>query len=108
MKAQALLAALFVAGPALAQGPLMPLYSVSVTASGVAVHVPADSCAHKSDFTVAVLKRDPQSMVLITPKRAQSCGLVGPGHTELTYSLEELGLQPGERFTLGNPLAAEP
>jgi hypothetical protein len=112
MKAQAVIAAMLAmtAGPALAQAPqgLMPLYGVTVSAAGVTVRVPASACLHKSDFTVAVLKREPQSMVLFTPKRPQGCGLVGPGHTDLTYALDDLGLKPGEGFILGNPLAAEP
>jgi hypothetical protein len=98
------------AGPALAQAPqgLMPIYGVIVSAAGVTVRVPLSACAHKSDFTVAVLKRDPQSMVLITPKRPQGCGPVGQGHIDLRYGLEELGLKPNEGFILANPLAAEP
>ena len=68
MKALALIAALFAAtaGSALAQAPqsLMPVYGITVSASGVTVRVPTGACARKSDFTVAVLKRDPQSMVL--------------------------------------------
>jgi hypothetical protein len=86
----------------------MPVYGVSVTATSVVVHVPANACVRKSDFEVAVLKRAPQSLVLFSPKRPQSCGPAGPGHTELTYSLDELGLNPGEGFVLGNPLAGEP
>ncbi len=112
MKALALSAAVLAvtAGPALSQAPqgLMPVYGLMVNAAGVTVRVPASACVHKSDFTVAVLKRDPQSMVLFTPKRPQGCGPVGPGHTDLTYALDDLGLKPGDSFILANPLAAEP
>jgi hypothetical protein len=112
MKALASVAALLAATAesALAQAPqsLMPVYGITVTASGVTVRVPAGACARKSDFTVAVLKRDPQSMVLLAPKRPQGCGPVGPGHVELNYGLDEFGLKPGEAFVLANPLAAEP
>ncbi len=112
MKALAAFCALFVmsAGSALAQPPasLMPVYGVSVTSDGVTVRIPANACGRKSDFEVAVLKRAPQSMVLLSPKHAQRCGQAGPGHVELTYSLDELGLKPGESFVLGNPLTAEP
>ena len=98
------------AGPALAQAPqsLAAIYGVKVGAAGVTVRVPLSACAHKSDFTVAVLKRDPQSMVLFAPKRPQACGPARPGHIDLTYGLDELGLKPGESFILANPLAAEP
>jgi hypothetical protein len=110
MKAQAVLAALLAvtAGPVQAQQGLMPIYGVTVSAAGVTVRVPASACVRKSDFTVAVLRRDPQSMVLFTPKRPQGCGPVGPGHTDLTYALNDLGLKSGESFILANPLAVEP
>lgn len=113
MKALALSAALLAmtAGPVLAQAAaqsLVPVYGVTVSAAGVTVRVPAGACVRKSDFTVAVLKREPQSMVLFTPKRPEGCGTVGPGHTDLTYTLDDLGLKPGEGFILANPLAAEP
>ncbi len=96
--------------PALAQTPqtLMSVYAVSVAANEVTVRAPASACRRKSDFTAAVLRREPQSMVLFAPKHAQSCGAATPGHVDLTYSLEELGLKPGEAFILGNPLVAEP
>ncbi len=86
----------------------MPVYAVSVTAAGVTVRVAATACIRKSDFTAAVLRREPQSMVLFAPRHARTCGAAGPGHIDLTYSLEELGLKPGDGFILGNPLAAEP
>jgi hypothetical protein len=112
MKAAIVCSALLamMAGPALAQAPAapMPIYGVSVTSSAVVVRVPATACVRKSDFEVAVLKRTPQSLVLFSPKHPQSCGAVGPGHTDLTYGLDELGVKPGEGFVLGNPLAAEP
>ncbi len=112
MKALATFSALFVmsAGSAVAQAPasLMPVYGVSVTSSGVTVRIPANACVRKSDFEVAVLKRAPQSMVLLSPKHAQRCGPAGPGHAELSYGLDELGLKPGETFVLGNPLTAQP
>lgn len=112
MKAHVLSAVLLAlgVGSALAQPPqgLMPVYGVTVSAAGVTVRVPAGACTRKSDFTVAVLKHDPQSMVLFAPKRAQGCGPAGPGHVDLTYGLDELGLKQGEGFVLANPLAAEP
>ncbi len=86
----------------------MPVYGVTVSVAGVTVRVPASACTRKSDFTAAVLRREPQSMVLFAPRHAQGCGAAGPGHVDLIYGLEELGLKPGEGFILGNPLAAEP
>jgi hypothetical protein len=91
----------------LAAPPLMPVYAVSVTASDVVLHVPAGACG-RGDFTVAVLKRQPEPMLLIAPKSGRACGPPGPGHVELSYRLADLGLGPAEGFVLANPLAAEP
>lgn len=112
MKASAVCVAwlVMIVAPALAQTPqvVMPVYGVSVTATGVTVRVPASACIHKSDFTAAVLRREPLSMVLFAPRHAQTCGAATLGHADLIYRLEELGLKPGEGFILGNPLTAEP
>jgi hypothetical protein len=101
---------LLAASGAAAQGLAAPMsvYGASVNAAGVTVRVPANACRGRSDFTVAVLKRDPEPMVLVAPKRPQACGPVQAGHTDLVYSLEELGLKLGESFVLGNPLTVEP
>jgi hypothetical protein len=110
MKTAAIVTVLALAAPALAQPapPIQALYGVTVSGAGVTVRAPAGGCMKKSDFTAAVLKQQPQSMVLFAQKRPAACGPIQPGHADLVYSFDELGLKPGESFILANPLVAEP
>ena len=103
---------LLTAPPALAQAPPagepMALYGVSVGPQGVTFRAPMSACHDRIDFTLAVLKRAPEAVVLLSPRRAGMCAPAGAGHVEVTYGFEDLGLKPDEPFTLGNPLIAEP
>jgi hypothetical protein len=105
-----LMGLLLLAAPAGAQPADQPmaLYGVRVDKTGVTFRAPMSGCAVRSDYTVAVLKRQPQDMLLLSPRRAGQCPPSGPGHIDLTYGFDDLGLQPGQPFVLGNPLASEP
>jgi hypothetical protein len=96
-----------VAGPALAftVPDIEPLRGVSVGKAGVTVTV-AGGCTRKSDLTVAVGKDPPRPLVLIARKRLDACQSA-PGSVEIVYSFEELGLRPGQPFTLANPLTGD-
>jgi hypothetical protein len=102
------------AGPALAQPQAappepMPLYGVTVGAAGVTFRAPrSNACPARSDYTVAVLKRQPQDMLLLSSRRAGQCPQTGAGHIDLAYGFEDLGLKPGQPFVLANPLVGEP
>jgi hypothetical protein len=96
--------------PALSQPSDAPmaLYGVTAGPAGVTFRAPMSVCAVRADYTVAVLKRDPQPMLLLSPRRAGQCPASGPGHIDLTYSFEDLGLSPGQPFVLGNPIVGGP
>jgi hypothetical protein len=85
----------------------MALYGVIVGAASVTFRAPMSACAARSDYTVAVLKRDPQDMLLLSPRRHGQCPPSGAGHIDLTYGFEDLGLKPGQPFVLGNALTSE-
>ena len=72
------------------------------------VRAPNSACTHKSDFTAAISKFQPQTLVLFQPKHPEHCGPIATGHADIVYRWDELGLKPGESFVLGNPLVAEP
>jgi hypothetical protein len=83
-----------------------PVYGVIAGRQSLTVRV-AGACTRKSDMTVAVGKNPPRPMLLIARKRADACQQA-PGQAEIVYSFEELGLQPGQPFSLANPLVGEP
>jgi hypothetical protein len=102
-----LLTALLLAGSANAftVPDIEPVYGVSVGKDGVTVRV-AGACSKKSDLTVAVGKTPPRPLLLIARKHAEDCQ-TAPGQAEIVYSLQELGLKPGQTFSLANPLVSE-
>jgi hypothetical protein len=79
-----------------------PVYGVSVTKDAVTVHMGHAACTKKSDLTVAVGKTPPRPLILFARKHPVACA--DGGQVEIVYSLEELGLQPGQAFSLANPL----
>ena len=101
--------ALVLAGPAAAftVPAIEPIYAITVGKQSVTVRVASNGCTRKSDMTVAVGKNPPRPLVLFAHKRPDTCQ-TGAGQAEIVYSFEELGLEPGQAFTLANPLVGEP
>jgi hypothetical protein len=90
--------------------PIMPVHAVSAGAQGVTVRVPSPGCSlQKADLTVAVGKTERGPMLLIArkhPDAVRECR-ANLGPTDITWSYEDLGLQPGQPFTVANPLTAD-
>jgi hypothetical protein len=92
--------------------PLMPVYGVSTDGRGVTVELqPAGCNTVKSDFTVAISKAVDRPTILFT-RRIASSSLVAckaqPRTVALTWSYDDLGLKPGQPFSLANPLVMAP
>jgi hypothetical protein len=91
--------------------PIMPVQAVSANGQGVTVRVPSPGCTlSKADLTVAIGKTERGPMLLIAQKHPgaiRECRAdLGPA--DITWTYEELSLQPGQAFSLANPLAAPP
>ena len=85
-----------------------PIYGVIVGKTGVTVRLASNGCTKKSDLTMAVGKNPPRPLLLIARKHPDTCQSFAAGHAEVVYSFEELGLEPGQPFSLANPLTADP
>jgi hypothetical protein len=110
----ALIAALALAAAPAAGGvpALMPVYGVSTDGQGVTVQLrPAGCNTLKSDFTVAISKAVDRPTILFA-RRSASSSLVAckaqPREIAITWSYEDLGLTPGQPFSLANPLVMAP
>ncbi len=97
------------ATPALADvvPPIEPVYAVSVGKAGVTVRLASNGCTQKSDLTAAISTAPPRPLVLIARRHADACR-GPPGAVEIVWRYEDLGLRPGQAFSLANPLTAEP
>ena len=92
--------------------PLMPVYGVSTDGEGVTVSLQPDGCnTLKSDFTVAISKSAERPTVLIA-RRSRAGSLVAcktqPHAIAITWTYSDLGLRPGQPFSLANPLVMAP
>ena len=85
-----------------------PVYGVSVGKQGVTVRLASNGCTKKSDLTVAVGKNSTRPLVLIARKHPDTCRSFAADRAEVAWSFEELGLEPGQAFSLANPLVADP
>jgi hypothetical protein len=91
---------------------LMPIYSVSTDAQGVTVDLSPEGCAtQKSDFTVAISRAADRPTILIA-RRNRGNSLVlckgQPREVAITWTYGDLGLRPGQPFSLANPLVMAP
>jgi hypothetical protein len=91
---------------------LMPVYGVSTDSKGVTVQLqPAGCNTVKSDFTVAISKAVDRPTILIA-RRSATSSLVActaqPKEVQITWSYDDLGLKPGQPFSLANPLVMAP
>ena len=91
---------------------LMPVYGVSTDGRGVTVQMqPAGCNTLKSDFTVAISKAVDRPTILFA-RRSPTTSLVvckaQPREVEITWSYDDLGLRPGQPFSLANPLVMAP
>jgi hypothetical protein len=92
--------------------PLMPVYAISTDGQGVTVQLqPAGCNTLKSDFTVAVSKAVDRPTILFARRRAvgslDACKAL-PRAVTVTWSYDDLGLKPGQPFSLANPLVMAP
>src|SRR5215469_6746652 len=105
---------LLIAALALAANPpaasgvpaLMPVYGVTPDSRGVTVEMqPAGCNTVKSDFTVAISRAVERPTILFTRRSASSsleACKAQPHTVALTWSYDDLGLKPGQPFSLAN------
>ncbi len=88
--------------------PIEAIYGLTATKAGVTVRLASNGCTKKSDLTVAVRADPARPLLLVARKHPDPCRSFVAGHTEVTWSYEELGLKPGDVFVLANPITADP
>ena len=91
---------------------LLPVYGVSADDRGLTVQLTPIGCnSTKADFTVAISKSAERPTVLIARRRATTSPLAckdQPRTILVSWTYADLGLKPGEPFSLANPLVKAP
>ncbi len=90
----------------------MPVYAVYTDGKGVTVDLrPAGCNSIRSDYTVAV-SRSADRPTLLFARRSDTTSLVVckamPRTVAFTWTYDDLGLKPGQPFSLANPLVTAP
>lgn len=90
---------------------ILAVHGVRADRDGLTVRAPALSpgaCTPtRQNMTIAVSKEAGGVTLLVAPRGSAECGARG-GPADVHWSYEELGLKPGQPFSLANPLAAAP
>jgi hypothetical protein len=87
---------------------LEPVYSFSVTRSGVIVVVQSNGCTRKADFAARTSGPGRNAVIGFYRRRLDLCRSFAPGHAELRYGFAELALSPNVTLKLLNGVTADP
>ena len=90
------------AGPPLAMAELEPLYAVAAGPDGLRIAAASQGCTAKGDLTFYVERRGGKVSVAFARRHVDACK--ADGRTEIDFSWQELGLDPGVTVFLLNPL----
>jgi len=92
------------AGSALSE--LEPLYSASAGREALTIRVASNGCTKKEDFSFFVETKGQALTLAFGRKRLDPCRSFAMGHTDLTFTYEELGVAQRTPLFLLNPFAA--
>jgi len=82
---------------------LESLLAVEAASDVLTIRVASKGCTAKADFVFRVERRDDHALVAFARRRVETCK--GPaGSATLTFGYAELGLTPGERVVIANPV----
>lgn len=112
-----LIAALALAGCATAPAPILapagaglaelePLYRAEAGRGGLTISVASNGCTAKADFAFYVERKGEAVTLSFGRKRVDPCKSFAMGRTDLSFSWEELGVDPRTPVFLLNPLQA--
>lgn len=92
------------AGAALSE--LEPLYSASAGRQALTIRVASNGCTKKDDFSFFVERNGEAVSLAFGRRRLDSCRSFAMGHTDLTFTYEELGVSQHTPLFLLNPFVA--
>ena len=105
------LVALALPGMGLAVPAIMAVYEVRADRDGVTILAPPQglgACTPtRQNLTVAISKEAGGTTLLFAPRGTAECRARG-GPAEVHWRYEDLGLKPGDAFSVANPLVMAP
>ena len=71
---------------------------------GLTLHMASQGCATRADVVFRLDRSSGGAVIAFARRRLETCRLGEPGTVDLMFSYDELGLRPGERFVVANPI----
>jgi hypothetical protein len=96
------------AAPAQTKPRLEPIYSLTVTRTGLIVTVPSNGCTRKEDFAARTSGPGRNAVIGFYRRRPDMCRALVAGHAELRYVFAELALTPNVKLKVLNEFTADP
>lgn len=87
---------------------LEPLYRADAQREAIVISVTSNGCTKREDFAFHVEKTEHAATVAFARKRLDPCRSIAIGRTDLSFTWEELGLEPRTPVALLNPLVGWP
>lgn len=82
---------------------LEPLLDARAGRDGLIIRLPSRGCGAKADIVFRVDREAGQTVVAFARRRLETCK--GPlGSADFAFGYGELGLRPGERIVIANPI----
>lgn len=84
-------------------GELEPLYSASAGRDALTIRVSSNGCTRKEDFAFFVERKGEAVTLAFGRRRLDPCKSFAMGHTDLSFTYEELGVARRTPLFLLNP-----
>lgn len=94
-----------VAAIAVADGPgqIEPIHAAAIADDQAVFWVSSNGCTRKADLTPVVRPEREGAVITLRRLKEDRCGAPRPEGVEISWSFQELGLEPGSRVTVENP-----
>ncbi len=84
-------------------GQIEPIHAAAIADDQAVFWVSSNGCTEKDDLTPVVLPARDGSVIIVRRLKEDRCGDPRPQGVEISWSFQELGLEPGTHVTVENP-----
>lgn len=86
-----------------APGQIEPIHAAAIADDQAVFWVSSNGCTRKGDLTPVVRPAGEGAVITLRRLKEDRCGEPRPEGVEISWSFQELGLEPGARVTVENP-----
>jgi hypothetical protein len=86
-----------------APGQIEPIHAAAIADDQAVFWVSSNGCTRKADLTPVVRPDREGAVITLRRLKEDKCGEPRPQGVEISWSFQELGLEPGAQVTVENP-----